>query len=364
MKAEDVVVQLRAILPRVTDLFSEKVSISSLTRSSTTVTAVTSTAHGLATGNTIIIGGALTPTDISSLTFTDGIATAITASNHDLTEGWENTKPSDSAQIQITGAGESEYNGLNNLNSVLKRTKFTYEVTGTPASPATGSPQLLQQFNAGYNGVHTITVVDPTTFTYEITQTPNTPAQGTIEVHKTVRISRVLNIERALEAYTKKADNKLWGFVVLDDVIPSKDRQVESDATGIRGAGTDVHQRLLTPFSVFVFIPTTSEISGAAARDQIEDIRPFLYKALLGVRFDTSLQSETQYGIISEGDLFSAYNGAVYMHQFVFSTITDIIIEDTVDPDFNVAFRNIELNFLDEFDTVELSANVDLDEES
>lgn len=363
MKAADVVRQLRAVLPKVTDLFSEVISIASLTRSGTTVTATTSTDHGLTTGNSIVITGALTPTDISSLTFLDGIATAETATSHDLTIGWESAKPSDNAQITVIGANEAAYNGNHVFQEVPNRTKFTYPVSGTPASPATGSPQLLEQFNSGYNGVHTITVTSTTTFTYEITQTPNSPAQGTINVYKGIRVTRAVNTQRIEEAYTKKSTNKLWAFVVLGDVISSKDREVESDATTMIGAGTDIHHRLLTPFSVFVLVPDTNEIAGANARDLMEDIRPFLYKSLLGVKFNTGLSSQTKYGSIAEGDGFSGYSGAVYTHEFKFNNMTDIVYADIKDPDDNVAFRNIELEFLDDEDTVELTANVNLDEE-
>jgi hypothetical protein len=363
MKAEDIVRQLQAVLPKVTGLFSDAVSVSSLTRSGTTVTAVTSTVHGLTTDASINIVGAKSPIVISSLTFADGIATAITATAHDLTERFEDGKPADDPSVVVSGATEAEYNGSNPLLTVPNRTKFTYTVTGTPSTPATGSPQLLEEFSAGYNGRHTITVVNSTTFTYEITQTPNSPAQGTIQAHKSVRVSRSVSIERAIEAYTAKNPNKLWAFVVLGDTAVSKDRHVANDSTTTQGAGTEFRQRMIPPFSIFVIVPATSEIAAAAIRDSMEDVRASLFKSLLRVKFDSGLQSITEYGVVSNGDGFFDYNGAIYVHQFLFETVTDIIYADTVDPDNNVAFRNVELQYLDEFDVVELSANVDLDEE-
>jgi hypothetical protein len=363
MKAADIITQLQSVLPKVTDLFSDTVSISSLTRSGTTVTAITSTAHGLTTGGGVTITGAETPLTISSLTFLDGVATATTDTAHDLTEGWENSTPSDSPNVNISGATESEYNGENTLLSVPNRLNFTYTVTGTPASPATGLPVLLQNFSAGYNGRHVVTVVDATTFTYEITQTPNSPAQGTIEAHTQVRVSGGVSIERSREAYTSKEYNKLWAFVVLGDTTPSKNRHVESDATDTSGAGTEYRQRLITPFGIFVFVPAVSEIAGMNARDQMEDVRPFLYKSLLRLKLSSGLATPGQYGIVAEGDSFFDYNGAVYIHQFVFSAQSDITYGDTIDPADNVAFRDIELQYLDVLDTVELTANINLDEE-
>lgn len=77
----------------------ESLSITSLTRSGSTVTATTSTAHNLATGITVTISGAV----------------------------------------------ETEYNGSFEI-TVLGETTFSYEITTTPTTPATGT--IL----AGYTG--------------------------------------------------------------------------------------------------------------------------------------------------------------------------------------------------------------------
>ena len=363
MKSVDVIKQLQAILPKVTDLFSETVSITSLSRSGTTVTAITSIAHGLTTGAGVTIVGAQSPITISSLTFLDGVATATTAEAHDLTEGWQDGKSSDDPIVAVSGATEPEYNGSNPMLTTTGRFKFTYEVTGTPTSPATGTPELLQTFNSGYNGRHQITVINATTFTYEITQEPNSPAQGTIQAHTLIRVSGAIDAEKAKDSYTENNINKLWIFVILGDNSISKDRHTLSDSTGTQGAGDDARFRMIMPFAVLVFVPAANEIAGRNARDQMEDVRPFLYKSLLRVKLDTGMSSGTKYGVIPEGDSFLDYNGAVYIHQFIFATQTDIIYQDTVDPADNVAFRNIELQYLDELDTVELTANVNLDEE-
>lgn len=363
MKAEDILKQIQLRLPRVTNLFSDTLSITSLTYSGGVVTATTSAPHGLSIGHVVTITGAKTPINITNLTYLDGVATATTATRHDLTEGFQNGIGTYNPLVEVDGATEAEYNGANPLLSVPNRTSFTYSVTGTPSSPATGTPKLLESFSTGYNGAQTVaSTPDSTTFTYNITEAPNSPASGTILVHKSVRASRSINIERTLEAYTKKDTGELWLFVVLGDATSSKNRNIESDAVDTQGAGTEFRQRIILPFSIYVFFPTSGQIAGAEARDQIEDIRPFIFKSVLGLKLNENLSSETTYKIIYEGDSFAAYDGAIYVHQFDFSTITDIVDEDTVDPDFSVAFRDIGLNFLDEFGTVELTANVNLDD--
>lgn len=68
--------------------------------------------------------------DITTLTSVSQRATAITAIDHQLT----NNK-----QVEISGANESEYSGLFIVFSVINSTSFTYAITGSPVSPATGA---------------------------------------------------------------------------------------------------------------------------------------------------------------------------------------------------------------------------------
>ena len=69
----------------------------------------------------------LTITDLISV---GGIATATTSIDHGLATNNE---------VVISGANEAEYNGTF-IIVVLSETEFQYTITGTPASPATGTP--------------------------------------------------------------------------------------------------------------------------------------------------------------------------------------------------------------------------------
>lgn len=69
---------------------------------------------------------------ITSLTRSGSLVTAITASDHDLATGLLAT---------IAGAAETDYNGSFTL-TVVDATTFTYDITGTPSTPATGSPTV------------------------------------------------------------------------------------------------------------------------------------------------------------------------------------------------------------------------------
>lgn len=67
--------------------------------------------------------------NVDSITRTGNTAFVTTVNNHHLTSG---------QSITISGANESDYNGTFEI-TVTSSTEFTYEVTGTPTTPATGS---------------------------------------------------------------------------------------------------------------------------------------------------------------------------------------------------------------------------------
>lgn len=105
-------------LPWLNKLTTGTIVISSITRSGSTATATTATAHSFATGS---------------------IAT-------------------------ISGATQAEYNG-SFIVTVLSNVQFTYTVTGSPATPATGSPVLNTYAISPWGTVYGVGVFnDPRTF--------------------------------------------------------------------------------------------------------------------------------------------------------------------------------------------------------
>jgi len=72
--------------------------------------------------------------NISSITRLGTTAIVTTVSNHNLATGF--------VIDSITGADQSEYNVTNTVITVTSANEFTYEVSGTPVSPATGTIQL------------------------------------------------------------------------------------------------------------------------------------------------------------------------------------------------------------------------------
>lgn len=356
MKTEDVVKQLAGVLPGVTTLFSKQIAVSSLVFSGGIATATTAVAHGLKTNQFVTVSGAFSPTLITSINRIGTVATAVTTTDHDLTFGFQDT-------VQIEGATETEYNGTHELLSVPNRRTFTFSVQGSPATPATGSPQLLENRLNSYNGRHQITVIDTTNFTFPLTTSPGSPATGSPVVHTQIRVSRSITAERALAAYTEQKQNNLWAFVVADDPIISRDRGLLTDAVSTLSPSDYNHIRQIENFSVYVVIPATNSIAGGAEMDLVEDIRILLYKSLVGVKLPSNLVNPRQYIVVPSGDEFFGYNEAYYVHRFTFQTARDIAIEDFVDDKNSVAFRNIEIQTLNDFEETVLTTTVDLDDE-
>ena len=373
IKAQTIIQQLQAVLPLHTDLFTgTELSITSLTIAGSTVTATTSVPHKLLTNDIVNIAGAKTPIDVTTLTFvansgignTGGIVTAITATNHDFTEGFDQ-------EVEMIGATETDYNGTFDLATTVNRKKLTYLITANPTTPATGSPQILYEYAAaagGYNGVKTITKTGASTFTYTVTQTITNDAQGAMTGASGLRISGAVSVEKAVGAYTAQPTDDLWGFVVLGDPFTSKDRHVSTDAISTLSPGDAYRQRVIVPFSVFIITPTTEGIAGRRERDLMEDVRVALYKSILRVQFDSVLSAAQVYVSTASGDRFVGFHEAYYIHEFEFQTVVDITIDDTVDPAYSVAFRDIDLFFNDPDvsdgdDIIMQTEDISLDEE-
>lgn len=360
MKANDIVNQLAVVLPTLTDKLTTNFSITSLTRSGSTVTATTDVAHGLAVSNQVNIVGAKTPLVISSLTRSGTIGTLVTTNNHDMTPGF-------STSAELSGSNEAEFNGTFVILTVPNRKTVTFTMVDSGATTATGSPLLVNgsSYLQQYNGLKSVaTVPTTTTFTYAITDTTLfTPASGTILGRTKPRISAAVDNEAAVKAYTAQSVNKLWLFVVIGDVTASKDRSTGSDAVSNLQSGDDYRQQLIYPFTAIVFFPSKTEIAGRLVRDDAEDLFRPLCRSLLGAKLDSGLFAAAQNPINFVDHGTGNYTGSYYMHVYNFATVADLTFDDTIGYSDDVAFRDIVMNMTLDIGTKEdaLTANIDLD---
>lgn len=335
-RTADIIKQLIAVLPALTNKFSKALALTSLTQSAGVVTATAAFAHGFETGDLVNISGAIAPINVTNLVRNGNIVSATTAEAHDLTFNFQET-------IEIVGAVETEYNGTHLLLSVPNRRSFSYSITGTPPSPATGNIFLYDGAQRGYNGRFEIVVVSPTVFTYNIASDPVSPAQGNSVVHSQFRISGGADIIRIIESYSAQDAQKSWLFVVRGPGFVNKTRQQDNDATYSPDPGNAYRQQVIKPFDVYWFTPTISEIGGRRASDESEEVEQLLVKALCGVKFPFLFCVSDAYQMAYTGEKLFDYNGSYYVHEYSFEITTYITFDDTVEPTLNVAFRDIEL---------------------
>lgn len=360
MRAKDLILQLSAKLPQLVDDFTSSFSVSSLTRSGTTVTATTTTDHGLVADKSVNVVGAQTPITISTITRVGIVATLVTAADHDMTEGAFTT-------VEIEGATESEFNGTFDLLKVPNRRTVTFVVVDSGPLSATGSPLLLNGSSVlqSYNGLKKVTSVPTTTtFTYEITNsTIFTPAAGTITAKTKPRISGAITDQRAVESYTKKGANEAWMFVVMNDTVASKSRTLEIDGTDNVQRTNHFKQFLAQTVSLYVFLPTSAQISGRKARDRAEELFQPISQSILFAKFDSLLASGKYNALMFNEHGIQGYNTAFYIHRYTYEMSLLMGIEDTVGADEDVAFRDIEMTQAHDVGTGTITSDIDLDDE-
>lgn len=368
MKAQQVIAQLQNVLPRLTNLFSDELEITAISQKGGLAYITTELKHPFQTGNYVNISGVRIKNKLSSLTRTGSKALAITEYPHDLTLGYQLT-------ANISGADQEEYNGDKQIVSVSGINQFEFMVPGVPDSPATGDICLNELRLEGFNGWQKITVVDSNTFSYPLTLTlPElVPEVINAKCRYNLRISGHVSIEATIDSYTQRVknststDTRLWAYVVLENVDVSKNRNIETDTTDLSSAGDRYQQRLINRFSVFVFCPTTVNISALDARDLMENIAAFMWASILRVKFPTGLSTYPWSQTTTLGHELSGYNDAFLMHRFKFEAVSDLTLGDTTPPDANVAFREIDFGFLNQAidnDYVEMTATAKLNDNS
>lgn len=351
MKGVDVVNRLKEVLPKYTDDFSDIFSVTSLSRSGTTITAVTSADHELTTGDYITMRGAKEPIAIVSITRVDDIATVTTATDHKLSDpSLYSPAEAELLTVEIVDAVPSDYNGTFQLLTVPDSTTFTYKIETTPVSPATTPGTLLLPDYDGYNGYKEVTVVNTTTFTYETTNTSlGTPAQGTIEMSNATRIAWSATATRADQFYSEDSTRteQNWLFVVMGPSIVYKDDTVASDLASSQNTNQFYFFSTQNDFSIYVFLPATNDTLGATQADQAKDTEQPLLKSIVNFDFNSPLTEDCYQGTTYVGNETEDYNTAYYVHRFDFLAKGYVQPEDTAEFDPGVPLQLIDGSFED-----------------
>lgn len=329
MRAVYVVNRLKEELPKFTDDFSTILSVSSLIRSSTTITCTTSAAHGLTTGNYVTIRGAKEPIALDTITFSNGIATATSLTDHKLSDPSLYSPENLPLYVEISGA--TGFNGTWELVSVPTSLTFTFKVSGSPSNVSGGF--LLLEDQDGYNGYRQITVTSATTFTYSTTSTIQSPAQGTIEVSCLTRIDYAATAQRIQDYYSANSSGILQtcAFVVMGQNQAFRNDTVVGDSSSAKRTNESYWYTLQQAFSIYVVIPSATSTLGGNTADTAKSYLQPIIKTLSNFIFESDFNEAQTQPCVFANDEGDDYIQATYTHRFDFSVQSIVQTIDTAD---------------------------------
>jgi len=364
-KKEDVIKQLQAVLPKYTDYFSEKIQVSNVSYiSGNTYQITTTTPHNLSNGLLINVEKILSKNKIITITnLGDGWIKFKTEVSHDLTKNFDQIKLENwTKQVYLQGFTNLADGYYDFTGDVPSKDEFTIILPVVP----TGTGYLCEDRIDGINGRKAITLVDTTNFRIQGASNDFTSFALTTNSNITtdIRISGVGNPARFIQYYTKHSINKFWAFVSTGETNVSYSRNIESDANQRFKKGEDIQFECIQPIFVYVIAPDIDTYGGRYISDIMVDIRKYLCKALVGVSFPSGFDTEPDSFLTSfRSDDFFDYDGAYYIHLFMFETVFNFYSRDGIDPLNTRAFRRFEINYklnFDNFDTIKTTIEGDL----
>jgi hypothetical protein len=343
LKPSDIVAHLGRYLPRVTDLFSEKIG-GSATVSGSTLTVTTDAPHNLAAGHVVTLSTAVVAVPIVGATLSGETVIFDTAIDHDLTEP---RKPNDMREIELSGFTDDAWNTKHDIKSVPNRFSFGVSIPDDVTSlTLNGNERLLVERSKSVLGMSQISnIIDPNTFEIEIpSNTPTLDGATISEVQVTayVRVAGVSTLERAEEIYTKYQADKLWAFVMMTDADVSKDRHSINDGVATFSTQDAQRLRILNNFSIIVFFPSRDSLSGASRQElAYGEVYTSLLRVLYGFDGFSDADSGSKFVVVGTGHGPGQYNAAYYTHVYDWQFPEDVTAENGWNFYESVAFRDI-----------------------
>lgn len=362
MKIADVARFFSENIVRHTGYFSNGIGgVTSVSASGTDITVTTSGAHGLAAGDLISVPSVSLENVITAVATAAQNIRFTTAADHDLTLSYH-------PDVELRGFTVSAWNGNSDLKAVPNRRNFDISGDGKPPTlpVLNGNEVLREKIEVGVFGPNLVQVSSATTNTFTFGAAIDLTGR-TVKIEsivKGVRVAACINLERAIESYTKQQPDKLWAFICPENATVSKDRKAGTDAVSERGHGTSMIETLLDNFSLFIVAPCRDEISGVRALDVCRHtlLLPIL-KTLRGVKFSTGTSRPTQNAVIMTGHGLSAYTGAYLVYQYTFQFVSRLGDEDQNKFTGSVAFRDIDYTTTFETGLSQGPDTLNLDEE-
>ena len=345
MQALDVVNKLKEIIGFYTDDFSDVSTVTSLTRSGSTITAVTPAIHGLATNDYVTIRGSKEPVVLTSIARVDNIVTVISSTDNKLSDPSLYGKAQLPLYVELSGVTPAEYNGTFELLTVADDATFTFKIAATPTTPATVAGTLLAEDQTGYNGEKQVTVINTTSFSYTTTNASlGSPAQGTLELSDISRIDYAATPDRIIDFYSKNSSGVLknWMFVVMGDQIVYRDSTVASDLSTAQEKNKSYFYEVQQNLSIYTVIPSKASVLGGAEADQSRAYETALLRSIVNFSFPSPLVDSTYQPITYVGNETDDYIKAYYVHRFDFLAKGYVQNADTISFNNGVPLKVID----------------------
>jgi len=360
MKGVDVSNRLKQFLPYSTNEFSNNFVISSLTRSGTTVTAITSTPHGLATGNYVTVFGAKQVIPITSLTRVGTSVNLVSTLEHGFVDPSKYGKSlRSSLTVEVIGATPSEYNGTSQLLTVTDQNNLSFEISTTPTTPASTPGTLLIRDQGQFNRYTDVVVIDTTTFTYEVGDMGGLTAGGTIGVNVSSRVGYAATTQ-AVESYYKTDISRAaqsWMFVVLNAKTTERDGVTATDTQTQTYRNVEYYYQSSQFFSIYVFLPCKDQLLAGPASDLARELELPILKTLANFQFSSVLCDEAYQPTIYLGNEPENLLGSHYIHRYDFAAKGFVQEGDTYDKSDGTLLKEINIGSfgtVDPFESVTL----------
>lgn len=359
MKLEDVTRQLQLLLPKYTALLGDALDIASIVATATVATITTTKIHKLSVDNkeAVVLSDVATNTAITGVSQDGLIFTFTTGTDHDLTFG-----SPDHVNATLDGFTDTDWNDSFKITSVPNRR--TFKVQSTNTLPTLNGNEILEEVRSdGVNGRFQATVVSPTSFTITGTFLAATYSGGRVSAK--VRIAGSITFERAMQQYTKQEISDLWIFVVMSDAQVSKDRNTQNDSDASIPTGTEMRQRIMDGFELFIFQNVTADIAATDAIDIARhDLMFPIMKSVRGAFFDSGLSGASDFRTVFVAHGLADYDKAVLVYSYQFQTLYDLTDGDTVEPQDTRAYRDTSYTHeIGDDDTDDMTVTVNQDDE-
>lgn len=362
MKIADIAKFLAVNIIRQTNYFSSFVGdLSSAVVSGSTVTVTTTKPHSLKAGEFISAPSSRLNNPITSVAQVGQEFKFETQFNHDLTLGYHTT-------VELTGFIDIGWNGTAILTRVPNRKTFYVSSSGKPGLPILMATELLREeieIGGISYGLASVTPTGLMTFTYDFDIDLSGRTLFVPSIVKGVRVAAEINLERAVDSYTPQRQGQFWAFIVPQSTNLNKDRRTVTDAISERGRTTSLIETIIDNFDVYVFAPTSDEISAITSLDicRHDLLGPFL-RSLRGVKFETGTAQKTQNGAVMISHGLEGYSSAYLIYKYSFQFTSYLNDDDQNKFSGTVAFRDIELiTKLDSGVLFGTSKTINLDEE-